>query len=318
MIARSTTAAVCSAALLLSSVPAAAQPGGAPSVAGVWTTTYGEATLSVSDRRDAQGRIISREVSGPYKGEGGRLKGELQGSTLTGYWFEPNASIQCNTAREGTRYWGRIIFVFNPAADRFDGKWGYCEAAPASSDWSGQRLAASASRGVGAPGGSQAAPPAASASATRSGGRAGGGPAGAGCPSSARNSVAGAFASSLGGALLNRGLNRLNVPHDFGVRSTVHGLLVDKIACLLSPQERQQAAQATEQAVQRGVGATASWESRDRPGVAGRSTVAAEQAHAGGGICRVVNDVVIVDGEETTVQKRMCRAPGASGFTLQT
>jgi hypothetical protein len=29
-----------------------------------------------------------------------------------------------------------------------------------------------------------------------------------------------------------------------------------------------------------------------------------------------VNDVIIVEGEETTVSKRMCKAPGASGYTL--
>jgi hypothetical protein len=29
-----------------------------------------------------------------------------------------------------------------------------------------------------------------------------------------------------------------------------------------------------------------------------------------------VRDVVIVNGEETTVPKTMCRAPGASGYTL--
>jgi hypothetical protein len=30
----------------------------------------------------------------------------------------------------------------------------------------------------------------------------------------------------------------------------------------------------------------------------------------------LITDVVIVDGEETTVTKTMCRAPGASGYTL--
>jgi surface antigen len=106
--------------------------------------------------------------------------------------------------------------------------------------------------------------------------------------------------------------------YNYGVRSTVHSALMDTIACILSPRERQQAAAATEQVVQRGVGATSRWESQDRPGVTGSSTVASEQKLAGGGVCRVVNDVVIVEGEETTVQKRMCRAPGATGFTLQT
>ena len=35
---------------------------------------------------------------------------------------------------------------------------------------------------------------------------------------------------------------------------------------------------------------------------------------ADGSHCMTVTDVVIVDGEETTAPKRMCRAPGASGY----
>ena len=35
---------------------------------------------------------------------------------------------------------------------------------------------------------------------------------------------------------------------------------------------------------------------------------------ADGSQCVTVNDVVIVDGEETTVPKKMCRKPGASGY----
>jgi hypothetical protein len=35
---------------------------------------------------------------------------------------------------------------------------------------------------------------------------------------------------------------------------------------------------------------------------------------ADGSTCMTVTDVVIVDGEETTVPKKMCRAKGASAF----
>ena len=35
---------------------------------------------------------------------------------------------------------------------------------------------------------------------------------------------------------------------------------------------------------------------------------------ADGGQCLTVTDVVIVDGEETTVPKKMCRAKGASAY----
>jgi hypothetical protein len=48
--------------------------------------------------------------------------------------------------------------------------------------------------------------------------------------------------------------------------------------------------------------------------VSGKSTVTGEEKLADGGQCMTVNDVVIVDGEETTVPKKMCRAAGASGY----
>ena len=44
--------------------------------------------------------------------------------------------------------------------------------------------------------------------------------------------------------------------------------------------------------------------------------VARNDADASGGKCITVNDIVIVNGEETTANKRMCRAPGAARYTL--
>ena len=51
-----------------------------------------------------------------------------------------------------------------------------------------------------------------------------------------------------------------------------------------------------------------------RANVSGVSKVTASEQLADGGSCMTVTDVVIVDGEETTVPKRMCRAKGASGY----
>jgi hypothetical protein len=96
----------------------------------------------------------------------------------------------------------------------------------------------------------------------------------------------------------------------------VASLLTDAIIRQLDCKEQVKAATATDNAVRGGVGTTSAWESDSRPGVKGSSTVVAANSQAGGGTCMTVNDVVIVDGEETTVSKRMCRAPGASGYTL--
>jgi hypothetical protein len=99
-----------------------------------------------------------------------------------------------------------------------------------------------------------------------------------------------------------------------GYTLPVASLLSDAIIALLDCKEQKQAAAATDEAVRGGVGSTATWESESRPGVKGSSTVSAEEKLADGGHCLTVTDVVIVDGEETTVPKKMCREPGKSGY----
>ncbi len=97
----------------------------------------------------------------------------------------------------------------------------------------------------------------------------------------------------------------------------VSGILTDAFACKLEPKEQKQAADATVKATRGGqVGSTSTWSSDARPGVTGSSTVAGKERLADGTTCMSVRDVAIVNGEETTVSKRMCRAPGAAGYTL--
>ena len=106
-----------------------------------------------------------------------------------------------------------------------------------------------------------------------------------------------------------------------GVSSTVVSLalpaasyLGDELLRMLDCKEQQQAAKATDEAIRGGVGTEVSWKSETRANVSGKSTVTAEEKLADGGQCLTVTDVVIVDGEETTVPKRMCKAKGASGY----
>ena len=122
------------------------------------------------------------------------------------------------------------------------------------------------------------------------------------------------FGSVLGG-LANRALGR--VPFSGYIpTNTFATMLTDAIACKLDQKEQKQAADATTEAVRGGVGTTSSWTSATRPNVKGSSTVKGQTLAANGASCLSVTDVVIVDGEETTVSKRMCRAPGASGYTV--
>ena len=96
----------------------------------------------------------------------------------------------------------------------------------------------------------------------------------------------------------------------------VASLLTDAIIRKLDCKEQVQAATATDNAVRGGVGTTSTWESDTRPGVKGSSTVRDQRASADGGSCMLITDVVIVDGEETTVDKRMCRKPGGGNYVL--
>lgn len=98
------------------------------------------------------------------------------------------------------------------------------------------------------------------------------------------------------------------------------------IACKLDPQEQAQAAEATiaatrgadgEDGAPAVVGQSASWTSNTRADVSGTSTVSSRQgAGADGADCIMVTDVVIIRGEETRAEKRMCRAPGSARYSI--
>lgn len=127
----------------------------------------------------------------------------------------------------------------------------------------------------------------------------------------AKRSLFGGIASGMlggiiGGSGVGSGLAIVALP--------AASLLSDAILKLLDCKEQQQAAKATDDAIRGGVGTEVAWKSETRANVSGVSKVTASEQLADGGNCMTVTDVVIVDGEETTVPKRMCRAKGASGY----
>jgi surface antigen len=122
---------------------------------------------------------------------------------------------------------------------------------------------------------------------------------------------------AIAGGIAGTALGHTGVPGGLGMLSLPLGSLISEgIAALLDCKEQVQAAKATEDAVRGGVGTTSTWESESRPGVKGSSTVRDQRASADGGSCMLITDVVIVDGEETTVDKRMCRKPGGGNYVL--
>jgi len=96
------------------------------------------------------------------------------------------------------------------------------------------------------------------------------------------------------------------------------------IACKLDPAEQKQAADATLEAtrgVEEGadaeVGQMSAWTSSTREDVSGTSTVVASDAVGNNGLqCITVSDVVIVSGEETRADKRMCRRPPSARYAI--
>lgn len=122
--------------------------------------------------------------------------------------------------------------------------------------------------------------------------------------SGAINAVAGDKAERLGMKLFNPLLD-------------VSSTLTNAIACQLNPAEQKQAATATNDALTIGrVGTKIKWTSASRANVSGSSEIEAIVAGPPTRQCLLVADVVIVDGEEARVQKRMCRGPGQPRYVL--
>lgn len=118
------------------------------------------------------------------------------------------------------------------------------------------------------------------------------------------------YLEGLIGLLVNRA-RRMDTGTDFT------GSLIS-FACRLEPEERQAAANASEQVIAREeVGATAEWVSPVRAEVSGSSTVIARNSEPSGATCLDITDVIIIGGEEERATRRMCRAPGDSRYVLQ-
>jgi hypothetical protein len=127
----------------------------------------------------------------------------------------------------------------------------------------------------------------------------------------AKRSMFGGILGSIGGGLLGHAGAAGSV---VAAALPATSYLTDELLKILDCKEQQQAAKATDQAIRGGVGTEVSWKSDSRPNVTGTSKVTGQEQLADGGQCLTVTDVVIVDGQETTVPKKMCRAKGASGY----
>jgi len=127
----------------------------------------------------------------------------------------------------------------------------------------------------------------------------------------ARRSMFGSVLGSIGSSVLGR----VGAPSEvYSLAMPAASYLGDELLKMLDCKEQQQAAKATDQAIRGGVGTEVAWKSESRANVSGKSTVTGQNQLADGTQCLTVTDVVIVDGEETTVPKKMCKSKGGNGF----
>jgi predicted lipid-binding transport protein (Tim44 family) len=123
----------------------------------------------------------------------------------------------------------------------------------------------------------------------------------------------------LGGAALGGLLGSNRVTGTISSFLPVQSLLTDVLLNLLDCDEQKKAAKATEEVTAKaeagGAGTSVAWRSESRPGVSGKSTVkAVDTSGEGGRRCMTVEDVVIIDGEETVLPKRMCKQPPSTRY----
>mgnify|MGYP000633830169 CR=1 FL=1 len=145
-----------------------------------------------------------------------------------------------------------------------------------------------------------------------------------GCGKGKSRSAGSSVLGSVLGSVAGRAASRAGVSGWVPIAGLTDQLTA-AIACKLEPEEQKQAAEATLEAT-RGegdaaevaVGASSAWTSETRAEVSGTSTVIARNDNEdGAGLqCITVTDVIIVRGEETRADKRMCRQPPAKRYAL--
>ncbi len=167
------------------------------------------------------------------------------------------------------------------------------------------------------------------------------------CEAATSSGTGGVGRSILRGALgaATSRLGRVGNLTRFIPTAAVADTLTNAIACRLDEGEQLKAKEATDQVTTtETVGSSVAWRSDTREGVTGTSTIVAVEdgpspdgpgnshnsnaiannnanananANAVGGYrCMLVDDVIIVNGEETREQKRMCRIPPSTRYTL--
>lgn len=99
-------------------------------VGNVYDTDFNDLTVTRWDRDGFEAA---------YEHARGRMTGQANGSTTSGYWYQDSSPVECSRAREGSKFYGRFSFRFSADRNSFTGRWSYCDEAP-NRDWNGTYL----------------------------------------------------------------------------------------------------------------------------------------------------------------------------------
>lgn len=116
--------------------------------------------------------------------------------------------------------------------------------------------------------------------------------------------------ADIGAGLFNLGLNKIGVKPENSTKRSVKALLSESIACALTENEQTLAQTSSAKALNKGVGGTSTWVSKDRPDVSGSTTITAQTQTASGELCRTAKTVATVNGEEITTDQSYCMVKG--------
>ena len=137
------------------------------------------------------------------------------------------------------------------------------------------------------------------------------------CASDTGRSIGKSILGNMIGGVTSRATRRMGVIGSFIPRAEVADTLTNAIACRLDPDEQLQAAEATRNVTRsEEVGSSSQWTSETRANVSGSSTATAKSQLADGTSCMTITDVVIVEGQESRVSKKMCRNPGETRYVV--
>lgn len=91
-----------------------------------WTTTWYNNDGSSSNTNATFYSSIRGSLAGVYDHRGGRFVGQYTGggAGFDGYWVQNTGSTRCNSAVDGSYYWGRARF--QASGDTFSGSYDYC------------------------------------------------------------------------------------------------------------------------------------------------------------------------------------------------